>query len=279
MERPMMRTGVVLGYGEKAEQNFTWCVENGITTCQLHVPFAYYNAESAERIRSLCSKTGMEITALIGHGSGPAVYDFYGGPLTIGIVPAAWQASRVRELAASAEFAARLGTPRVCGHMGFIPENPNDPAYTACIAAARWLAGEYAGNGVGLDFETGQETPITMLRAIRDINSPRVGVNFDPANLLMYGKANPVDALDILGPYVRGVHAKDGEYPAEPGRLGPEKPLGQGRVDFPALIKKLLAAGYDGPLTIEREIEGEEQRNDILRANRILEGLIKGDPD
>ena len=165
--------------------------------------------------------------------------------------------------------------PRVCGTMGYIPENPNDPAYTACIAAARWLAGVYAGNGVGLDFETGQETPITMLRAIRDIASPCIGVNFDPANLLMYGKANPVDALDILGPYVRGFHAKDGEYPVDPGKLGSEKPLGEGRVDFPALIKKLLASGYDGPLTIEREIEGEEQQNDILKANRILERIIK----
>ena len=116
-----------------------------------------------------------------------------------------------------------------------------------------------------------------MLRAIRDIDSPCIGVNFDPANLLMYGKANPVDALDILGPYVRGFHAKDGEYPVDPGRLGPEKPLGAGRVDFPALIKKLLAAGYDGPLTIEREIEGEEQRSDILKAKRILDRIIKGD--
>jgi sugar phosphate isomerase/epimerase len=188
----------------------------------------------------------MEITALIGHGSDPA------------------------------EFAVKLGVPRVNGHMGSIPENPNDPAYAAFIAAARELAEVYARNGVGLDFETGQETPITMLRAIRDINSPCIGVNFDPANLLMYGKANPLDALDILGPYVRGVHAKDGEYPADPGKLGLEKPLGQGRVNFPALIKKLSACGYDGPLTIEREIEGAEQRNDILKANRILQDLIKG---
>jgi sugar phosphate isomerase/epimerase len=114
-----------------------------------------------------------------------------------------------------------------------------------------------------------------MVRAIQDIGSPCIGVNFDPANLLMYGKANPLDALDILGSYVRGVHAKDGEYPADPRRLGPEKPLGEGRVGFPALIKKLLAIGYSGPLTIEREIDGEEQRKDILKANRILQDLIK----
>jgi sugar phosphate isomerase/epimerase len=158
--------------------------------------------------------------------------------------------------------------------MGFIPENPNDPVYTAGIAAAKWLAHIYAQKGIGLDFETGQETPITLVRAIQDIDSPVIGVNFDPANLLMYGKANPVDALDILGPYVRGVHAKDGQYPTEPRNLGQETPLGEGRVDFAALIRKLKAAGYSGPLTIEREIDGDRQREDILKANKLLKALM-----
>jgi sugar phosphate isomerase/epimerase len=270
----MMKTGVVLGYDGDTERNCVWCKKNGIETCQLQVPPAYYTEEGILAIRSLCAKTGMEITAVVDVSGGPAVYDFYGGPLTIGIVPAAWQASRLREMADSAVFAAQLGVPRVCGHMGFIPENPNDPAYAAAIAAARWLTEIYTKNGVGLDFETGQETPITLLRAIRDIGSACIGVNFDPANLLMYGKANPLDALDILGPYVRGVHAKDGEYPRDPRNLGAEKPLGMGRVDFPGLIKKLLALGYDGALTIEREIGGEEQRADVLKANTILKGLI-----
>jgi sugar phosphate isomerase/epimerase len=271
----MMKTGVVLDFDDKAEQTFKWCMENGIATCQLHVSGAFYNDEGAQKIRSLSAKTGIEITAIVGLSTGPAAYDFYDGPLTIGITPGIWQAAHIKELAASAEFAAKLGVPRVCGHMGFIPENPGDPVYAASVTAARWLAGIFARHGVGLDFETGQETPITMLRTIQDINSPNIGVNFDPANLLMYGKANPIDAMDILGPYIRGVHAKDGDYPSDPRKLGPEKPLGEGRVCFPKLIKKLFALGYDGPLTIEREIGGEEQRKDILKANKILTDLIK----
>jgi sugar phosphate isomerase/epimerase len=273
----MMKTGVVLKFDEDAERDFVWCRENSIDTCQLQTPAVYYNEEGIQKIRSLCAKTGMEITAVVDVSGGPAVYDFYGGPLTIGIVPPVWQAARLREMADSATFAARLGVSRVCGHMGFIPENPNDPLYPSAIAGARWLAEIYAKNGVGLDFETGQETPITLLRAIQDIGSACIGVNFDPANLLMYGKANPLDALDILGPYVRGVHAKDGEYPRDPRFLGDEKPLGAGRVDFPALIKKLFALGYDGALTIEREIGGEEQRTDILKANKLLKGLIEAE--
>jgi sugar phosphate isomerase/epimerase len=271
-----MKTGVVLGYGGSLGERFRWCLEQGIGSCQLHLRLEDYGPETAEGLRRLCGETGMEISALIGAATGPAVYDFYSGPLTIGIVPPGWQGRRAAELAESARFAAKIGVPRVCGHMGFIPENPNDPLYAAAVASARWVAKVYDGEGVGLDFETGQETPVTLLRAIEDIGSPRIGVNFDPANLLMYGKANPLDALELLGPLVRGFHAKDGDYPQNSRTLGPEKPLGEGRADFPALIKKLKRVGYDGPLTIEREIEGERQRADILRANAILQELIRG---
>lgn len=269
-----MKTGVVLAYDKHTESNFRWCLENGIGTCQLHLALADYTEETLMRLRLLCADTGMEISALIGAATGPAVYDFYSGPLTIGILAPGWQGQRTKELAESAAFAAKLGVPRVCGHIGFIPENPNDPAYAAGIASARWLAGVYEKAGVGLDFETGQETPVTLLRAVEDIGSSNAGVNFDPANLLMYGKANPLDALDILGPRVRGFHAKDGEYPRNPRELGAEKPLGEGRVDFPAMIQKLRSLGYDGPLTIEREIEGDRQKEDIRKANAVLKKLI-----
>jgi sugar phosphate isomerase/epimerase len=272
----MMRTGVVLGYDGEVEQNFRWCMENGIETCQLHLGIADYTDTTLERLRSLCKVTGMEISALIGAATGPAVYDFYSGPLTIGITAPGWEGQRAKELAETALFAAKLGVSQVSGHMGFIPENPNDPVYASAISVARWLASCYKKAGVSLNFETGQETPVTLLRAIEDIGSPSIGVNFDPANLLMYGKANPLDALDILGPKVRGVHAKDGDYPQSPRSLGPEKPLGEGRVNFPALIQKLREAGYDGPLTIEREISGERQKEDIKKANIILKGLISG---
>ena len=101
-----------------------------------------------------------------------------------------------------------------------------------------------------------------------------LGVNLDPANLLMYGKGNAIDALDVLGEYVRGVHAKDGEYPVDGRELGMEKPVGQGRVNFPMLLNKLKAIGYKGALTIEREISGEEQIKDIIETKKLLENLI-----
>ena len=125
-------------------------------------------------------------------------------------------------------------------------------------------------------FETGQETPITLLRTILTVNTGNLGINLDPANLLLYGKANPCDALDVFGKYVMGVHAKDGEYPTDPLYLGQEKRIGDGRVNFPLLIEKLKKLGYDGSLTIEREISGEKQVQDILYAKKFLEELING---
>jgi len=116
---------------------------------------------------------------------------------------------------------------------------------------------------------------VTLLRTFEDVGAENFGVNFDPANLLMYGKANPIDALDILGEYVKDVHAKDGEYPKSGRQLGEEKPLGEGRVNFPVFLSKLKELNYAGSLTIEREISGPQQIIDIKRGKKYLEELIE----
>ncbi len=129
-------------------------------------------------------------------------------------------------------------------------------------------------NGQYLLFETGQETPVALRRVIEAVGTGNLGINLDSANLILYGKANPVDALDVFGKFVRGVHAKDGLYPTDGQNLGEEVPIGQGKVDFPALIDRLKELGYSGALTIEREISGPEQIKDILEAKAFLEKLI-----
>jgi sugar phosphate isomerase/epimerase len=122
--------------------------------------------------------------------------------------------------------------------------------------------------------ETGQESPITLLRAIEDAGTGNIGVNLDTANLILYGKGEPVGALDVLGKYVRGLHAKDGLYPVDPKKLGREVAIGQGRVDFPGVIRALHRLRYTGPITIEREISGPQQEADIRQAKMFLEGLL-----
>ena len=129
-------------------------------------------------------------------------------------------------------------------------------------------------NGQMFLYETGQETPITLLRTIREVGLDNQGVNLDTANLILYGKGNPIDALDVIGPLVRGLHAKDGLYPTDPHKLGEEVPIGQGKVNFPRLIERLRELNYRGAITIEREIEGDQQIEDVRKAKAYLEGLI-----
>jgi sugar phosphate isomerase/epimerase len=123
--------------------------------------------------------------------------------------------------------------------------------------------------------ETGQETPITLLRAIKDVGLDNVAINLDVANLILYGKGEPVGALEVFGQYVRGIHAKDGLYPTDPYGLGEEVAIGQGRVRFPKVIQKLKQLNYSGPITIEREISGPQQQSDIRRSASYLDALIR----
>jgi sugar phosphate isomerase/epimerase len=218
----------------------------------------------------------VEVTAAVSGGPGREIYDFTQGPLTIGLVPRDVRAARIAHMKEVSDFAKKAGIRAVQSHCGFIPENPNNSLYKETVDAIREVARYCKSNGQNFRCETGQETPITLLRAIRDVGLDNVGVNFDAANLILYGKANPVDAVDILGPYIQGVHAKDGLYPTDPEKLGEEVPIGQGKVNFPVFIEKLKKIGYKNPLTIEREIRGDKQTADILASKAYLERLIKG---
>jgi len=199
-----------------------------------------------------------------------AVWNFIDGPKTIGLVPLETRNERIQILKKGSDFARILEVGSITTHVGFIPENPNDPLYPGLVEAVKEVAAHCANAGQEFWFETGQETPVTMLRTFEDSGAENLGVNLDPANLVLYGKANPVDALDVIGKYVRGVHAKDGLYPTNGRELGQEVPLGKGKVNYPVLIPKLKKCGFHGALTIEREIAGPQQVKDIKRAIRIL---------
>jgi L-ribulose-5-phosphate 3-epimerase len=274
MASAKLKLGVIVGFRAEAEKELEKVANLGLPTCQMGMwdPEAYTDA-NAERVRKACADTGVEITSVWTGYPGPATWNFIDGPATIGFVPPEYREMRVAALIKGAGFAHAIGVSSITTHAGFIPENPRDPLYEGTVEALRRIAESCKELGLYFCFETGQETPTTLLRAMTDIGTGNLGVNLDPANLLMYGKANPVDALDILGPYVRGVHAKDGEYPTEPRSLGHEKPLGEGRVGFDKLIPKLKSFGYSGALTIEREISGDQQVKDIKRAMEILTPL------
>lgn len=269
-----LRLGVLTGLGEGPDEEFRKIRDLGLSTCQVCIwDPNYFTDENARAILDAADTYGVEVTTLWTGWPGPAAWNFIEGPSTLGLVPSEYRAMRLDALKKGADFAVKIDAPSITTHVGFIPENPSDPAYVQVIDALKEIAGYCKDRGIGFWFETGQETPVTLLRAITDIGTGNLGINLDPANLLMYGKANPVDALDVFGTYVRGVHAKDGEYPTNPRELGVEKRLGDGRVNYPALIPKLKACGFTGALTIEREISGPQQVADIRYAIDLLSPL------
>ncbi len=233
-----------------------------------------YSPALAGAIQAEAARLGITITALWAGWPGPKVWDFIDGPRTLGIVPPEWRPARISALKQGADFAHQLGLPAIITHLGFIPENAADPAFAGVVEAVREVAVHLAGLGMEFWFETGQETPVTMLRLIHEVGTGNLGVNLDPANLILYGKANPVDALDVFGGYVRSVHAKDGLYPTNPYHLGSEVKIGQGKVNFPRLVARLTELGYNGPFIIEREISGEQQIIDMKEAVGYLSDLL-----
>jgi sugar phosphate isomerase/epimerase len=259
-----IRLGVIIGILPDPDAAIRRVHEMGFPTCQVSVGAT--DDATLAKLRAALDLYRVEATSAVSGGPGPEIYDLYRGPETIGLVPRDFRAARIAHMKAVADFAQKAGIPAVQGHCGFIPENPNDAVYKETIDAIREVALYCKSKGLNLRCETGQETPITLVRAIRDVGTDNVGVNFDAANLVMYGKANPVDAVDLLGPYIQGVHAKDGVYPTDPRKLGAEVPIGKGVVNWPVLVEKLKAIGYSNPLTIEREIRGEKQTADILAA-------------
>ena len=252
----------------------------GFSNCFLSLDgyIGKFTPDAAKQIGDLLAQYELVPTAVEVVGPGRLVWDFLQGPSTIGVVPPKTRSERIDALRQVSDFAKLLGIGQVQTHCGFIPENPADALYPGAVEAIRTVAQHCQGNGQNFLMETGQETPTTMSRAIRDVNMPNLGVGLDTANLILYGKANPVDAVDIIGPHVRSVHAKDGKWPTDPNKLGEEVLIGQGLVDFKAVFTKLHKLGYSGAITIERETSGPQQiadvKNEKLYLQRILDEVL-----
>ena len=268
------KIGVISGMTENAD-NLTEVVEYGLDTCQLvnwdpHL----WTEKTADLVRRRISETGIRVTGFWAGWSGPKAWNFAEGPSTLGIVPVQYRTTRVAELKRAATFAEACGLPCIMTHLGFIPENSSDPLFPGVVDAVREIAEFSANLGLEFWFETGQETPVAMRRLIEVVDTGNLGLNLDPANLILYGKANPVDSLDVFGDYVRNIHVKDGFYPTDPMELGAEVKVGAGKVDYPRFLRALRDIGFAGELIIEREISGEEQKRDIRDTVDYLKSLL-----
>jgi sugar phosphate isomerase/epimerase len=251
--------------------------ELGVPTIQLHAPaVATRTAAQAEAFLAKLRDMGITITAVFGGFEGESYADIPTVVKTVGLTPVATRAARTSEMKEIADFARLLEVDVVALHLGFVPPTSDKAQYQDVVAVTRDLCDHCRGNGQNLHLETGQETADELLAFIGHVERDNLFVNFDPANMILYGSGEPIAALEKVGAYVRSVHCKDGTWAKRPGEeWGAEVPLGDGDVGFENYLQTLDRLGYTGPLTVEREIPQEpaRQKEEIGHAIRLLTEL------
>lgn len=284
MENEILPLGVMTNVGLDALPHLEKVKNLGLHTCQLgNPPDEYVYGERADeltqKLKDAIKKTGVKISSVFimykGH-----IWDLIDGPKTIGLVPEQTRAPRVVHACAMSNWAKKVGIGVVTSHIGFIPIDAASLQYKGFIETMKAFVSFCKANGQLFAFETGQEPPKVLRRTIDDIGMDNVRVNLDSANILLYGMGKPMEAVEAFGEFVVNTHIKDGKWPTEPGKLGHEYPIGDGDVHYEEVLPALYKKGFRGPLTIEREISGEQQITDIKKAMKIMEDikskLLKG---
>jgi sugar phosphate isomerase/epimerase len=271
-----LEIGLMFWAGEDAHKTLQHVKQFGLRAGQLGFPGDLPLDHAAERWdEALTTEHFTSVTAVCSY-IGEDYADIPTVARTVGLVPPATRSERIARTKAVSDLARALAIDSVACHIGFVPHDRKDPLYEQIRDVARELCDYCGENGQCFTLETGQEPAQALLRFIADVDRPNLKINFDPANMILYGTGEPIEALDVLAKHVISVHCKDGNWPPldKPEALGEERPLGEGSVDFPAFIAKLKEIGYKGVLSIERENVNEQQRAaDIRKAIALLQRL------
>ena len=267
-----MAIGMFVNFGRGVEVCLKEAQELGIATIQaLAPPASARTAADIAKTKKACAAAGIRITVVFCGFEGESYADIPTVHRTVGLVPPATRAARLAETKAISDYAKALGVEAIAMHIGAVPEDPANPEYAKIVDAARAVCDHAGRNNQRFHLETGQETADCLLRFIRDVKRDNLAVNFDPANMILYGVGEPLPALRKVGRYVKSCHLKDATWSPVKGEWGREVPLGQGAVGVRDFVKTLKEIGYGGPLTIEREISGPAQLEDIRAAKELLE--------
>jgi len=250
----------------------------GVRTGQLGVSGGMALDEAAVgKWKAALAAAGFTVVTVVAAYDGEDYADIPTVQRTVGFIPPATRAAREQRTLAVSDFAARLGVPGIACHVGFVPEDVSDPDYVAVRDLVRRICDHAAGHRQTFALETGQERAEVLEHFIHDVNRPNLRINFDPANLILYGTGEPIEALRRLAPLVVSVHCKDGDWPppGKPGALGSERPLGKGSVGVERFLATLREIGFPGPLNVEREAPNQQERlHDIGEAVALLRRLI-----
>ena len=275
MENPIgVFASIDAGFGVRLEV----VRELGIKTIQLHAPTkASRTAENAKAFMEKLREYGITVTTVFLGFEGETYESIARTAETVGLVPEATRAARLAESHEIADFAALLGVSTIGSHIGFVPHDRTSAEYNAVVETVRSLCDHLLKNGQVLHLETGQEPVDLLLKFMDDVSRPNIFINFDPANLILYGIGDPLGALRAVASRVRGVHCKDATATTgTPGvDWGCEVPFGEGEVNAEQYLRILKEIGYTGPLTIERELssEPERQKAEIGKAVELINAL------
>ncbi|MBM3725049.1 MAG: sugar phosphate isomerase/epimerase [Acidobacteria bacterium] len=250
----------------------------GARSGQLGVPGDLDLAGAAAGWRAAIEAEGFALVTVFAAYVGEDYADIPTVERTVGFIPPGFRAEREARTLEVIDFAAAVGVRSFACHIGCVPEDRADGNYTAVRDMVRRICDHAASHGMNFALETGQEPAKVLLEFFEDVARPNLAVNFDPANMILYGSGDPIEALGILGPHVVSVHAKDGDWPnpAVAGSLGVERPLGSGAVGMERFVAKLREIGYKGTLNVEREGTSPEQwRGDVAAAVSLLNSLTQ----
>lgn len=270
---PGVFTSVDAGFGVKLEV----ANELGVPSAHLHAPHA--NTRSGtdfDALKKRFDELGIRITVVFAGFDGESYADIPTVKETVGLVPAATRDARVVELKSIVDYTKGIGCDTTGLHIGFVPHDQGDDDYKAILAITQDICDYAAERDIHIHLETGQEPADILLRFLDDVDRKNLWVNFDPANMILYGCGEPIPALQLIGSRVRSVHCKDAKWSAQPGETwGEETALGKGDVDFEAFFRTLKEIGYTGPLTIERELsdEPERQKTEIAGALELIQEM------
>ena len=249
----------------------------GLPTIQLHAPpLGQRDQASADKILATLAPYGISITAVFGGFEGESYATIPTVVETVGLMPVETRQKRLEEMFEISDFAKMIGCNVIALHLGFVPHDTTDPAYQEIIAVTQQLCQHAANNGQAVHLETGQETADGLVTFIGDTKCDNLFVNFDPANMILYGAGQPIEAVEKIGSLIKSVHCKDAKWAANPGdEWGEETKLGDGDVGMKTFLQTLQKIGYTGPLTIEREIPQtpEKQQAEIGHAVDLLKQL------
>jgi sugar phosphate isomerase/epimerase len=186
---------------------------------------------------------------------------------------ATWQ-QNLKNIRAASALAAELGLKLVTFHAGFLPHAESDPKFSVMLNRLSQVAQIFAEQDIHVALETGQEKAADLATVLLRLNESRLGVNFDPANMLLYGSGNPIEALKLLAQWIRQVHIKDAKKSQVAGIWGEEMAAGSGEVDWTAFFSVLQEIHFTGNFVIEREA-GTQRVADVRTAKSLVEQSAK----